>query len=49
VRDPAAVVRVHQRVQVTVVDLDLPRRRIALSMRSDAGEEAARRLREVSG
>jgi uncharacterized protein len=33
VRDPAEVVKVHQRVQVTVVDVDLPRRRIGLSLK----------------
>jgi uncharacterized protein len=36
VKDPAEVVKVHQRVQVTVVEVDLPRKRIALSMRKDA-------------
>ncbi|MFA5028336.1 MAG: Tex family protein, partial [Candidatus Methylomirabilota bacterium] len=35
VKDPAEVVRVHQRVQVSVVEVDLPRRRIGLSMRSN--------------
>ncbi len=34
VRDPSTVVKVGQKVQVTVVDVDLPRNRIALSMRS---------------
>jgi uncharacterized protein len=43
VKDPATVVSVHQKVQVTVMEVDIPRRRIALSMRSDsapAGEKA---------
>jgi uncharacterized protein len=36
VRDPGDVVKVHQRVMVTVVEVDLERRRIALSMKEDA-------------
>jgi uncharacterized protein len=34
VKDPAAVAKVHQRVQVTVLEVDLARRRISLSMKS---------------
>jgi len=34
VKDPAEVVKVHQRVMVTVVEVDLPRKRIALSMKA---------------
>jgi uncharacterized protein len=34
VKDPAAVVKPQQKVMVTVVEVDLPRNRIALSMRS---------------
>jgi protein Tex len=34
VRDPNAVVRVHQPVEVTVLEVDLARKRIGLSMRS---------------
>jgi uncharacterized protein len=34
VRDPAEVVRVQQKVEVTVLEIDLPRKRISLSMRS---------------
>ena len=33
VRDPHTVVQVHQRVKVTVLEVDIPRRRIALSMK----------------
>lgn len=33
VKDPAQVVKVQQRVQVTVLQVDLPRKRISLSMR----------------
>jgi uncharacterized protein len=35
VQDAASVVKVGQRVQVTVLDVDLPRHRIALSMKSN--------------
>ncbi len=40
-KDPTDVVKVGQRVQVTVLEVDLPRRRIGLSMRSapDAAPE----------
>jgi len=34
VKDPAEVVKVHQKVLVTVVEVDLPRKRIALSMKA---------------
>lgn len=34
VNDPAEVVKVHQRVQVTVLDVDIPRKRISLSMKT---------------
>jgi len=34
VKDPSEVVKVHQRVMVTVVEVDLPRKRIALSMKA---------------
>ena len=36
VRDPAEVVKVQQRVEVTVLEVDLARKRIALSMRKPA-------------
>ncbi|MBI4868061.1 MAG: RNA-binding transcriptional accessory protein [Candidatus Wallbacteria bacterium] len=35
VKDPAEIVRVQQRVSVTVCEVDLPRKRISLSMRSN--------------
>jgi len=43
VRDPAEVVRVHQKVEVVVLAVDLERKRISLSMRerpevADGGE-----------
>ena len=45
VEKPSDVVKVHQKVQVTVLEVDLPRRRIALSMRTDpqAGAQRADR------
>jgi uncharacterized protein len=36
VRDPAEVVKVQQQVEVTVLEIDLPRKRISLSMKTDA-------------
>jgi uncharacterized protein len=41
VKDPATVVKVHQRVQVTVLEVDLARRRISLSMKSQPAPDAA--------
>ncbi len=35
IRDPAEVVRVHQKVEVTVLDVDLDRKRISLSMKEN--------------
>ncbi len=35
VRDPGEVVKVQQKVQVTVIDIDLPRRRISLSLKKN--------------
>lgn len=39
VKDPADVVRVQQRVHVTVLDVDLTRKRISLSMKSSPGNK----------
>ncbi len=39
VKDPAKVVKVHQKVSVTVVEIDLQRHRIALSMQSKPAPE----------
>lgn len=41
VSDPHSVVKAGDVVQVRVVEVDLPRKRIALSMRSDGGADAA--------
>jgi uncharacterized protein len=43
VRDANEVVKVGQKVKVTVQSVDLPRNRIALSMKSDGGQGAADR------
>ena len=43
VKDPASVVKVQQQVMVTVLEVDLPRQRLALSMRSNPGQGAGRR------
>ena len=40
VKDPAQVVKVHQKVTVTVLELDILRRRISLSMRSGGPSKA---------
>jgi protein Tex len=48
VKDPAEVVKVHQKVTVNVLSLDLPRRRIALSMKTGAGAEIPRRKEKLS-
>lgn len=45
VRDPATVVKVGQKVSVTVVNVDVARRRIGLSMKSNPGK-SARSVRE---
>jgi uncharacterized protein len=48
VKDPAEVVKVQQKVMVTVTEIDLPRKRIALSMKTNpeigptAGDKTAR-------
>jgi uncharacterized protein len=47
VKDPAQVVKVHQRVQVTVLEVDMERKRIGLSMKSQPEVGAARALRTV--
>ena len=39
VKDPAEVVKVHQKVMVTVLEVDINRKRISLSLKSDPFEE----------
>jgi len=43
VADPATIVRTGQRVTVTVIDVDVARRRIALSMRTRPGDRGSNR------
>ena len=45
VKDPADVVKVGQKVSVTVMEVDIPRRRIGLSMKTNP-EKGARSARE---
>jgi protein Tex len=51
VKNPADVVKVHQKVQVTVLEVDLPRKRIALSMKSrpEIGPAASRSSDRTQG
>jgi len=48
IKDPAEVVKVHQKVMVTVLEVDLERRRIALSMRSKPMQPTDRGARDKS-
>ena len=41
IRDPAEVVKVHQKVMVTVMEVDIARKRISLSMKSNPGVRTA--------
>jgi uncharacterized protein len=47
VKDPSEVVKVQQRVSVTVLDVDVPRKRIALSMRQNPQVGAVREARNA--
>jgi uncharacterized protein len=49
VKDPAEVVKVHQRVSVTVLDVDIARKRISLSMRSDPFKRPEAPVRPAEG
>lgn len=48
VKDPSTVVKVHQEVLVTVLEVDLGRRRLALSLRANPGQ-GGRRSAPVEG
>ncbi|MCP4687193.1 MAG: RNA-binding transcriptional accessory protein [Desulfobacterales bacterium] len=48
VKKPSEVVKLNQKVRVTVLSLDIPRKRIALSMKSRPGEKPARTRRPDS-
>jgi len=41
VSNPAEIVKVHQKVNVTVMEVDIPRKRISLSMKANPFEQAA--------
>ena len=49
VSNPAEAVSVHQKVQVTVLEVDISRKRISLSMKSDPFGEAPRPARQGGG
>ncbi len=40
IKEPSEAVKVHQKVMVTVLEVDLPRKRISLSMRSEPEQQA---------
>lgn len=44
VKDPNEVVTVNQKVQVTVMEIDIPRKRIGLSMKSDPFAERGKKM-----
>jgi len=46
VRDPGDVVKVHQKVLVTVIDVDAERKRISLSMKTNPGRREKEEKRE---
>ena len=46
IKEPQEVVKVHQQVMVTVLDVDLPRNRISLSMKENP-EQGGPRARQV--
>ncbi|MDQ1331495.1 MAG: protein Tex, partial [Thermodesulfobacteriota bacterium] len=39
IRDPGEIVKVHQKVTVTVIDVDVDRKRISLSMKTNPGRK----------
>ncbi|MEP5611147.1 MAG: S1 RNA-binding domain-containing protein, partial [Cyclobacteriaceae bacterium] len=49
VSDPATVVKLGQKVQVKVLEVDVARKRISLSMKSDAPAPARKTLKQVQG
>ena len=54
IKDPAEVVKVNQKVRVTVTEVDIPRKRIALSMRANpeigpANSNAGQRISPAAG
>jgi uncharacterized protein len=49
VKDPAEVVQVQQKVRVTVLEVDLARKRISLSMKSNPGSSGRSRAKPQTG
>ena len=49
VKDPGQVVKVHQKVMVTVLDIDLERGRVSLSMKSTPTPAAGKTEKETPG
>jgi protein Tex len=49
VKDPSEVVKVSQKVMVTVVEVDLPRKRIALSMKTSQEQSAPPAVKKNTG
>ncbi len=47
VKDPADVVKVHQKVTVTVIDVDIERKRISLSMKTRPGIQLTKKSAKV--
>jgi len=47
VKNPADIVKVQQRVEVSVLDVDLDRKRISLSMKSDPGKTPEKRKKQI--
>ncbi|TFV94250.1 RNA-binding transcriptional accessory protein [Algoriphagus kandeliae] len=48
VKDPNEIVQVNQQVSVTVLDVDIPRKRIGLSMKSDPFAERGKKMEKSS-
>jgi protein Tex len=48
IKDPATVVKVHQEVEVTVLEIDLKRQRIALSMKKEATRKTLQKKRPTA-
>lgn len=46
VSDPSEVVKVHQKVEVTVIEVDLARKRIALSMKGNVATEGPKKSKD---
>ena len=42
ISNPADIVKVHQKVEATIIDLDIPRKRISLSLKSQATPETSK-------